>query len=116
MAEEERMQEVERITKLVVQALDEKKAEEIIVIDVHKRCDFADRFVIASGTSSRHLKALADAVIELSDRLDLGARVEGLQALEWVLVDLGDLIVHLFLPDVRETFQLERLWGSPEGK
>ena len=105
--------EVVRLTEAVVAALDAKKAERVIVLDVWQRSDVADRFVIASGTSKRHLKALADAVEEAAERLGAGARMEGLEALEWVVVDLGDVIVHLFLPDVRELFQLERLWGAP---
>ncbi len=106
-------EEVVRLTEAVVAALDDKKAERVIVLDVWQRSDIADRFVIASGTSKRHLKALADAVEEVADRHGLRARIEGLEALEWVLVDLGDVVVHLFLPDVRELFQLERLWGAP---
>jgi len=108
------MNELDRLTEAVFRALDEKKGERVLIIDVRGRCDFADRFVIASGTSKRHLKALADAVIEAGERMGLCARVEGLAALEWVLVDLSDLVVHIFLPEVREAFQLERLWGSPE--
>ncbi len=108
------MNELERLTEAVFRALDDKKGERVLIIEVRGRCDFADRFIIASGTSKRHVKALADAAIEAAERLGLRARVEGLAALEWVLVDLGDLVVHIFLPEVRDTFQLERLWGSPE--
>ncbi len=109
------MQACEQLTEAVVEALEDKKAQQVLVIDVRGRCDFADRFVIASGRSDRQLKALAQSVSEAAHRHGLAARVEGLEAMEWLLVDLGDIVVHLFLPEVRESFQLEHLWSQPDG-
>lgn len=104
---------LEALTKAVLQALEDKKAQDILVMDVRGRCAFADRFVLASGRSDRQLKALSQAVVEAGHRFGLPAKVEGLEAMEWLLIDLQDLVVHLFLPEVRESFQLDRLWGKP---
>ncbi len=105
----------EQMTAALIEALEDKKAQDILVIDVRGRCDFADRFILASGRSDRQLKALAQSVGEVAHQFGLPSRVEGLEAAEWLLVDLGDIIVHLFLPDARESFQLERLWSAPHG-
>jgi ribosome-associated protein len=110
----EDIQAYEQLTESVVTALEDKKAQQILVIDVRGRCDFADRFVIATGRSDRQLKALAQSVSEAAHQHGLAAKVEGLEAMEWLLVDLGDVVVHLFLPEVRESFQLEHLWSQPD--
>jgi len=104
---------LEKLTKAVIEALEDKKAQDVLVIDVRGRCDFADRFVLATGRSDRQIKALSQSLIEVAHVFELPGKVEGLEAMEWLLVDLGDIIVHLFLPEVRESFQLERLWGQP---
>ena len=104
--------QLESLTAAVIEALEEKKAHNILVIDVRGRCDFADRFVLASGHSNRQLKALSQSLVVVAHQYGLPAKVEGLDAMEWLLVDLGDIIVHRFLPDVRESFQLEHLWGQ----
>jgi ribosome-associated protein len=103
--------QLESLTTAVIEALEDKKAQDILVIDVRGRCDFADRFVLASGRSDRQLKALSQSLAAVAHQYDLPARVEGLGGMEWLLIDLGDIIVHLFLPDTRESFQLENLWG-----
>ena len=103
--------QLESLTAAVIEALEDKKAQDILVIDVRGRCDFADRFVLASGRSDRQLKALSQSLAKVAHQYDLPARVEGLGGMEWLLIDLGDIIVHLFLPDTRESFQLEHLWG-----
>ena len=104
----------EKMTKALVTALEDKKAQDILVIDVRGRCDFTDRFIVASGRSDRQIKALSQSVSEVAHEYGLPAKVEGLEAMEWLLVDLGDIVVHLFLPEVRESFQLERLWRNPQ--
>ncbi len=96
----------------VLHALDELKAKEVRVIDVRGKTSIADTLVIASGTSTRHVKALADEVVRFVKKagmLPLG--VEGQTEAEWVLVDLGDVIVHVMLPRIREFYGLERLWS-----
>ena len=104
----------EKMTAELIEALEDKKAQDVLVIDVRGRCDFADRFVLASGRSDRQIKALSQSVSEVAHKYGLAAKVEGLEAMEWLLVDMGDIVVHLFLPDVRESFQLERLWRTPQ--
>ena len=104
------------MTDAIIEALEDKKAQDVLVLDVRGRCDFADRFVLASGRSDRQLKALAQVVSVVAHQYDYSAKIEGLDASEWLLVDLGDIVVHLFLPEVRESFQLERLWATPAGE
>lgn len=102
-------------------ALAEIKAKDPVEIDVRGRTSIADYLVVASGTSTRHVKSLADEVVKFAKRcgvMPLG--VEGEREAEWVLVDLGDVIVHVMLPRVREFYALERLWTvgdqPPEGR
>ncbi|HKI61692.1 MAG TPA: ribosome silencing factor [Mariprofundaceae bacterium] len=109
----EQMLRLEKLTEAVVNALEDMKAQDVLVIDVQGRCDFADRFVLATGRSDRQIKALSQSLIEVAHRFELPGKVEGLEAMEWLLVDMDDIIVHLFLPEVRDSFQLERLWGQP---
>ena len=95
----------------VLDALDELKARDVREIDVRGKTSIADLLIIASGTSTRHVKSIADEVVKFVKRagmLPLG--VEGQQEAEWVLVDLGDVIVHVMLPRIREFYGLERLW------
>lgn len=95
----------------VLEALDELKARDVREIDVRGKTSIADLLIIASGTSTRHVKSLADEVVKFVKRagmLPLG--VEGQTEAEWVLVDLGDIIVHVMLPRIREFYGLERLW------
>lgn len=92
-------------------ALEELKAQDVREIDVQGRTSIADLLIIASGTSTRHVKSIADEVVRFAKRagmLPLG--VEGEAEAEWVLVDLGDIIVHVMLPRIREFYGLERLW------
>jgi len=91
--------------------VEEIKAKDVVEIDVRGRTSVTDHMVIVSGTSTRHVKSIADEVVKFAKQLDyqpLG--VEGEQEAEWVLVDLGDVVVHVMLPRVREFYALERLW------
>ncbi|WP_266169568.1 ribosome silencing factor [Dyella subtropica] len=95
----------------VINALDELKAKDVREIDVRGKTSIADLLVIASGTSARHVKSIADEVVKFAKKagvMPLG--VEGEREAEWVLVDLGDVIVHVMLPRIREFYGLERLW------
>ncbi|HEY9131776.1 MAG TPA: ribosome silencing factor [Dyella sp.] len=95
----------------VIDALEELKAKDIREIDVRGKTSIADLLVIASGTSARHVKSIADEVVKFAKKagvMPLG--VEGEREAEWVLVDLGDIIVHVMLPRIREFYGLERLW------
>ncbi|MGH8109626.1 MAG: ribosome silencing factor [Arenimonas sp.] len=99
------------ILKQVHAALEEMKAKDSVEIDVRGKTSIADFLVVASGTSTRHVKSIADEVVQFAKKcgvMPLG--VEGEREAEWVLVDLGDVIVHVMLPRVREFYALERLW------
>ena len=101
----------EDLLKQVHLALEEMKAKDAIEIDVRGKTSIADYLVVASGTSSRHVKSVADEVVKFAKNcgvMPLG--VEGGNEAEWVLVDLGDVIVHVMLPRIREYYALERLW------
>jgi ribosome-associated protein len=92
--------------------LEDKKAEDILLLDIHQTSDFADYFIICTGTSDRMLQALSDSVTEaVRDAYHLRATVEGEAREGWLLVDFGDVIVHLFSPDRREYYDLEALWA-----
>ncbi len=92
-------------------AVEDLKAKDTIEIDVRGKTSVCDFLVIASGTSTRHVKSIADEVVRKVKDLDvLPLGVEGEREAEWVLVDLGDVVVHVMLPRVREFYALERLW------
>ncbi|MEJ2130562.1 MAG: ribosome silencing factor [Gammaproteobacteria bacterium] len=98
----------------VVQALEDLKGRDVVALDVSHVTDVMDFMVIASGTSNRHVKALVDSVVESSK--ERGVRpmgIEGRETAEWVLVDLGDVVVHVMQPRAREFYDLERLWDVP---
>lgn len=101
----------EVLLELVRNALEEMKAKDSVEIDVRGKTSIADYLVVTSGTSTRHVKSIADEVVQHAKKagaMPLG--VEGEREAEWVLVDLGDVIVHVMLPRVREFYALERLW------
>lgn len=97
----------------IVHWLDEAKAEDIKTIDLDGKSSIGDFMVIASGRTDRHVGAIAD---QIQKKLkDLGyprARVEGLEGCDWVLIDTGDIIVHVFRPEVREFYNLEKMWSA----
>jgi len=102
----------EQLSELVVEALEDVKGKDIVRLDVRELTSVTDYMIVASGTSNRHVKALADAVVEKSKAA--GHRpigVEGEDGSEWVLIDLGDTLVHVMLPRVREFYNLEKLWS-----
>lgn len=97
---------------IVVRALEDRKGRDILALDVTQSSSVTDYMVIASGTSNRHVKALVDQVLESSKAkgaTPLG--VEGRESHEWVLVDLGDVVVNVMQPETREFYGLENLWG-----
>ena len=108
----------EQLSELAVDALESVKGQDIVKLDVRKLTTVTDYMVVASGTSNRHVKALADAVAERAR--EAGHRpsgVEGEDGGEWVLLDLGDTLVHVMLPRVREFYNLEKLWSlSPSSE
>ncbi len=101
----------DQLLECVRKATEELKAKDLVEIDVIGKSSVADYMVIASGTSSRHVKSIADEVVKFAKNLGvMPLGVEGEREAEWVLVDLGDVIVHVMLPRVREFYALERLW------
>jgi ribosome-associated protein len=99
----------------VIQSLEDDKAEDIVSIDVRGRSSVADMLIIASGRSQRHVGALADHISQkLTEAGVKDIRVEGLPHCDWVLVDAGDVIIHLFRPEVRAFYNIENIWrGEP---
>ena len=102
----------EKLSELVIDALEEVKAQDIVKLDVRDMTTVTDYMIVASGTSNRHVRALAEAVSDKSK--EAGHRptgVEGTEGSEWVLLDLQDTLVHVMLPRVREFYNLEKLWS-----
>jgi ribosome-associated protein len=97
---------------IVMQSLDDDQAQETISIPLEGKSSIADHMVIASGRSSRQVAAMAQHLAErIKKETGRSARVEGLPVADWVLIDAGDVIVHLFKPEVRSFYNLERMWG-----
>ena len=102
----------EQLSDLVIEALDDIKAKDVVRLDVRNMTTVTDYMIVASGTSNRHVKALVDNVTEKAK--EAGHRpigVEGEDGSEWVLLDLQDTLVHVMLPKVREFYNLEKLWS-----
>jgi ribosome-associated protein len=102
----------DRLLNIVVDAIDDMKGVDLLVIDVRDMTSITDRMVITSGTSTRHVKSIADSVALKAKQAGFPALgVEGAQAAEWVLIDLGDVVVHVMTPAIREFYALEKLWA-----
>lgn len=110
--------EVTKLTALLVKALEDIKAHEITTLDVRKMTDVTDYMLIATGTSSRHVRAIADNVIEAARKA--GRRAfgsEGKESGDWILVDFGSVLVHVMAAEARKFYALEKLWTAvPAGK
>jgi ribosome-associated protein len=104
--------DAEEILKLVLARLDDMKAEDILTIDLRKKSSIGDYMVVSSGRSQRHVGSVADRVVEDLDKAGIATRVEGVPHCDWVLIDAGDVIVHVFRPEVRAFYNLERMWMS----
>lgn len=103
----------EALNQLVRQVLEDHQAEDIVVIDLHGKSTIGDYMVIATGRSSRQVSALADALMQaLKGKGLIGIKPEGAQQGDWVLIDAGDVIIHLFRPEVREFYSLEKMWEA----
>jgi ribosome-associated protein len=101
--------------QLIVDAALDRKAEDVVALDVREIASFTDTFVFATGTSDRHVRAVADAVVEALGRAgDKPLGVEGYEDGSWVLIDANDAIVHVFKRETREHFALERLWSDAD--
>lgn len=98
---------------VILNCLDDAKAEEIVAVDIIGKSSLADHMVVASGRSQRHVGAVADQMITALRDAGYGKpRIEGLPHCDWVLVDAGDVIVHIFRPEVREFYNIEKMWQA----
>ncbi len=106
----------EELLARILSSLDSDKAEDVVQVDLRGRTAFGDYMVIASGRSSRQVSAMAEKLVDrLKQEFGIIAKLEGKDAGDWVLIDTGDVIVHLFRPEVRDFYQLEKMW-LPQGK
>jgi len=118
MVKTEKRQKARRLPREVTDAIaaaEDKKAVDITLLDLRKAAGFADYFLICSGTNARQIRAIADAIMEaLASAGSKPAHVEGYDRSEWILLDYFDFIVHIFAPEPRVFYGLERLWGNAE--
>ncbi len=106
---------VARAVETAIASLEDSKAENIVSIDIQGKSPLADHMIVASGRSHRHVAAVADHLLRALKEAGLGtARVEGLAGADWVLIDSGDIIVHIFRPEVREFYNIEKMWQAPD--
>ena len=101
--------------KIVLAQLDDMKAEDTITIDLSTKSSFCDYMVVASGRSNRHVGSIADRVVEGLHKAGVAARVEGVPHCDWVLIDAGDVVVHVFRPEIRAFYNLEKMWMGGAG-
>ena len=98
----------------ILTSLDDDKAEDVVPIDLRGRSDMADYMVICSGRSTRQVSAIAEKLVDrLKQDTGVICKLEGKETGDWVLIDAGDVIVHVFRPEVREFYQLEKMWQTP---
>ena len=106
--------DVEETLRFVLARLDDMKAEDTLTLDLRRKSTIADYMVVTSGRSNRHVGSVADRVVEDLHKAGLPARVEGAPHCDWVLIDAGDVIVHVFRPEVRAFYNLEKMWAGRE--
>jgi len=99
--------------RTILNSLDDAKAEDVVSIDLQGKTTIADCMVIASGRSNTHVGAMAERIVKECKDLGLVPRVEGVPHCDWVLVDAGDVVVHIFRPEVRQFYNLEKMWSGP---
>ncbi|MFQ5534799.1 MAG: ribosome silencing factor [Sphingomonadales bacterium] len=103
---------MQRLLKIALDSLDDDKAQEVISIDLNGKTSIADYMIVAQGTSNRQVAAMARHLTDKIKTAGYGScRVEGLPQGDWVLIDAGDVIVHLFRPEVRAFYNIEKMWG-----
>ena len=102
--------DAEEILQLVLTRLDDMKAEDTLTIDLRDKSSVGDYMVVSSGRSARHVGSVADRVVEDLHKVGVAAHVEGVPHCDWVLIDAGAVIVHVFRPEVRDFYNLEKMW------
>jgi ribosome-associated protein len=107
------MDKISNLKSIIINTLDVNKAQDIVTIDLKDKSSMADFMIIASGTSSRHIQSLSEQVLEkLKDNGIKNSKIEGKESIEWKLVDGIDLIVHIFHPEKRKFYELEKIWSE----
>ena len=106
--------DAEETLRLVLARLDEVKAEDTLTLNLHGKSSIADYMVVTTGRSNRHVGSVADRVVEDLHKAGFSARVEGMPHCDWVLIDAGDVIVHIFRSEVRAFYNLEKMWAGRE--
>lgn len=101
------------MVEVILASLDDDKAQDVLAIDLVGKTSIADRMIVASGTSGRMVSAMADHLMVKLKAMGLKPQSEGQKYGDWVLVDAGDVIVHLFRPEVRTFYNIERIWAAP---
>ncbi|WP_425363050.1 ribosome silencing factor [Candidatus Tisiphia endosymbiont of Hybos culiciformis] len=105
------IENIELLKEFVVKCLEEKKAEDIVVIDIKQKTTLAEYIILASGRSTKNVGAIAEYLsLELKHQANISTNIEGLEKSEWVLIDVGDILVNIFYPETREHFKLEEMW------
>ena len=104
--------DAEEILRLVLARLDDMKAEDIVTIDLRDKSSIGDYMVVSSGRSQRHVGSVADRIVEDLHKVGVAARVEGVPHCDWVLIDASDVVVHVFRPEVRAFYNLEKMWST----
>ncbi|MCW6507019.1 ribosome silencing factor [Lichenifustis flavocetrariae] len=102
---------IKLLARGILDSLDDAKAEDVLAIELEGKTSIADTMVIATGRSNTHVNAIADRVLKSCKESGHLARVEGLPQCDWVLIDAGDIVVHVFRPEVRQFYNLEKMWG-----
>ncbi|MEM1036155.1 MAG: ribosome silencing factor [Pseudomonadota bacterium] len=107
------LEDIHALSDTLIASLEDDKAEDLTVIDLTEKSSIADQMIIASGRSARHVAAIADHISQkVKERTGRAPKLEGLPNADWVLIDLGDIILHLFRPEVRAFYNLEKIWGD----
>ena len=104
----------DQLLERILSSLDDDKAEDVVTIDLRGKSEIADHMVVCSGRSTRQVSAISEKLTDrLKQEFGIISRVEGKDQGDWVLIDAGDVIVHVFRPEVREFYQLEKMWMTP---
>ena len=107
------MEKILNLKNIIIKTLDSNKAEDIVSIDLKNKSSIADHMIIASGNSSRHIQALSEAVLERLKKNGINnCRLEGRESKDWKLIDANDIIIHIFHPEKRKFYDLERMWSE----
>jgi ribosome-associated protein len=107
------LDDTQLLKEFIIKCLEEKKADDILVIDVRQKTTFAEYVILANGRSTKNVGAIAEYLaLELKHKANVNTSIEGLEKGEWVLIDVGNILVNVFYPETREQFKLEEMWNK----